>query len=178
MDLEKLRYPIGRFKPVEGSPIELVKTCVRKIEQLPVQLSQAVVHLNDDQLNTPYRPDGWTVRQVVHHVTDSHINSYVRYHWALTEVDPIIKAYEEQQWAELPDGKNAPISLSLSLLEALHKRWAYLLNEMNPEDYDRLLNHPEWKFPLSLGFMTQLYAWHGEHHLAHIISLIKRKNWF
>ena len=177
MDLEQLKYPIGRFEPIESLSADGLQKCIGRIDAIPDKVSAAVSDLTEIQLDTPYRPGGWTVRQVVHHLVDSHINSYVRYHWAMTEDEPLIKAYEEQMWAELPDGKNAPLEFSIPLLHALHKRWVYLLGKMETSDFEKLLNHPQWKKPLSLEFMTQLYAWHGDHHLAHITSLKEREGW-
>ena len=137
----------------------------------------AVKGLNDAQLATPYRPDGWTVRQVVHHVPDSHMNAYVRIKLALTEDVPTIKPYDEAKWAELPDGKSKLIEQSLALLDALHSRWVFLLRRLQPSDFKRTYHHPEWKTPMSLDDAIAMYAWHGRHHVGHITALREREKW-
>lgn len=134
---------------------------------MPSRLSSSVQGLGDNQLNTPYREGGWTIRQVVHHLADSHINSYVRFRLALTEDTPTIRPYEESLWAELPDAKSLPLKPSLDLLDGLHNRWTMLLRHMTEQDFQRRLLHPELG-ELSLAWMLGLYAWHGRHHLAHI----------
>ncbi|MEK6570441.1 MAG: YfiT family bacillithiol transferase, partial [Bacteroidota bacterium] len=149
---------------------------IQHLADAPANLRGAVRGLSDRQLDTPYRPGGWTVRQVVHHVPDSHLNAYIRFKLALTENEPTIKPYEQQLWAELPDARTGPIEMSLALLEALHKRWVLLLQSLNPSDFNRTFRHPE------LGLMTldrtlALYAWHGRHHVAHITSLRERMGW-
>lgn len=176
MDLEKLKYPIGQYSLKKTLTERERKDCLEKIRTTPQLLREAIQGLSEAQLNTPYRPDGWTVRQVVHHVPDSHINSYVRFRWAMTEPSPTIKAYEEQHWAELPDGKNAPINISLDLLEVLHKRWMLLLDSMTETDFAKILVHPV-SGELTLDEMLQIYAWHGPHHIAHITELRKREGW-
>ena len=143
----------------------------------PAEMEAAVRGLSASQLNTPYRPEGWTARQVVHHVADSHINAYVRFKLALTEDGPTIKPYDEAKWAELPDSKSDLVAQSLTLLEMLHKRWHFLLTHMQQSDFLRKLNHPEWDSPLTLDAMLALYAWHGKHHAAHITELRKREGW-
>ena len=137
----------------------------------------AVSGLTDAQLDTPYRPGGWTVRQVVHHVPDSHVNAYIRLKLALTEHAPTIKPYDEAKWAELDDGKSKLVEHSLALLDALHARWVFLLERMSPSDFDRKVNHPEWDTPMSLDHLLALYSWHGKHHVAHITSLRERSGW-
>ncbi|MCL4111458.1 UNVERIFIED_CONTAM: hypothetical protein GTU68_020732 [Idotea baltica] len=178
MELENLKYPTGRFKSqLYYSFDKHTQVHIAQIQSLPQRLKSVVENLSEEQLNTPYRPDGWTVRQLIHHIVDSHINSYVRYRWALTEDTPIIKAYDEKSWAQLPDAQEAPIALSLHLLEALHARWSALLTAMSEEDFQKKLAHPDWEKNLSLSLMTHLYSWHGNHHLAHVTSLIERKGW-
>lgn len=145
------------------------------IRRFPKKLRVTVKGLTDEQLDTPYRPGGWTVRQVVHHVADSHVNSYVRFKWTLTEDTPEIKAYEQEAWAELYDSRKAPIKSSLRILDGIHRRWSQVLNAMSEEDFKRELTHPEWEYRLSLDRMLSLYAWHSRHHLAHITSLIDRE---
>ena len=148
-----------------------------EIAAAPAEMEAAVRGLSASQLNTPYRPEGWTARQVVHHVADSHINAYVRFKLALTEDVPTIKPYDEAKWAELPDSKSDLVAQSLTLLEMLHKRWHFLLTHMQQSDFLRKLNHPEWDSPLTLDAMLALYAWHGKHHAAHITELRKREGW-
>ena len=177
MSDESLRYPIGKFSfPDAVTPSDREKY-LAEIERLPTDLRKVVEGLTDEQLNTPYRDGGWTVRQVVHHVPDSHMNSYVRYRWTLTEDQPTIKAYYEDRWAELPDASSAPIEPSLQLLEAVHRRWMLLLRAMNDEDYARSFTHPETSKVIRLDSMLALYAWHGKHHVAHIQSLKDRMGW-
>lgn len=177
MDIEKLQYPIGKFKSPEKVSGEQRNEFIRNIEELPQKVANAVKGFSSEQLDTPYRPGGWTVRQVIHHMADSHINSYVRFRWALTEDEPMIKAYEEKPWAELPDAKSGDVELSLNLLSALHARWVTLLKSMSDEDFSRQLGHPEWTNKLSLNKMAALYSWHCLHHTAHITKLIERKGW-
>jgi Mycothiol maleylpyruvate isomerase N-terminal domain. len=177
MDIEKLKYPIGKFqKKVSIDDADRARM-IADIKSFPQRLTTLVTELSEDQLNTPYRPDGWTVRQLVHHLADSHVNSYIRFRWALTEDTPTIKAYEEKSWAELPDAKGAHIKFSLNLLKAIHARWTLLLERMTKEDFSRELSHPEWQANLSLDDMLQVYQWHCEHHLNHIIALIEREQW-
>lgn len=171
-----LRYPVGHFdKSREVSPEELEKH-LAELEALPAQLRQAVQGLTDVQLDTPYRPGGWTLRQVVHHLADSHMNSYIRFKLALTEDTPTIKPYEEQLWAELPDSKQEPVEVSLVLLEALHQRWLVLLRSLRPADWQRKFVHPD-SGKTTLVKAAALYAWHGRHHLAHITNLREYSKW-
>jgi hypothetical protein len=170
------RYPLGKFS-FEGNMTEQQKArCLDDIEQTPARLRAAVSGLNDQQLDTPYRDAGWTVRQVVHHVPDSHMNSYVRFKLALTEDEPTIRPYMENLWAELPEAKSAPIELSLTLLESLHQRWMLALRGIKPEEWKRNLRHPEMGL-LSLEKTLALYAWHGRHHVAHVTSLRELMGW-
>ena len=175
--LEPLRFPIGRFKKQENISEATIKQCIRDIEALPQLMEFSVKELNDAQLNTQYRPEGWTIRQVVHHVCDSHINSYVRFKWALTEEAPTIKAYDEKNWAEVEDGKNAPVEVSLEILKALHRRWVMMLKNLNKADLKRTFVHPETGYAYSLEMAITLYAWHGKHHVAQIESLKERSGW-
>ena len=171
-----LRYPIGKVQRVEKLTESQRRELIDAIAQTPAKLRAAVAGLNDKQLDTPYRPGGWTVRQVVHHLPDSHLNSFVRFKLALTEDEPTIKPYDEARWAELPDSK-APIEVSLSLLEDLHKRWILLLNALAPAEWQRTLRHPERPGPTTLDDNLQIYAWHGRHHVAHITALRERNGW-
>lgn len=136
----------------------------------------AIEGLNEQQLDTPYRVGGWTIRQVIHHVPDSHLNAYVRFKLALTEDAPAIKTYDEAAWATLPDAKTTPIETSLSLLEAIHVRWDIIMRSMSDSDFQRTINHPEWG-NVDLNWMVRMYEWHGRHHSAHITSLRQRMGW-
>ncbi len=176
-ELYHLRYPIGKFVPPDHITDAHLKTWISDIENLPSQLRKAVKKMTVGQLETPYRPDGWTVRQVVHHTADSHMNAYIRFKLALTEANPIIKPYEEQFWAELEDGKNADINISLALLDNLHKRWVILLHSLKEADFEKTFFHPASQQSVSLRAAAGTYSWHGRHHLAHITELIKRENW-
>ncbi len=175
--LEKLRFPIGRFAPPEAYNAEQIKLFINEIEKLPVALRQETNGLSDDQLDQLYRPEGWTIRQVVHHLADSHLNSYTRFKLALTEDHPSIRPYQEGLWAELPDGKHAPIDLSLDILDSLHRRWVLVLQQMTPEQWTRTFFHPEYKTTWSIQQAMAIYAWHGKHHLAHITELKNRMGW-
>jgi hypothetical protein len=175
--LESIRFPIGRFKIQENISEETINQCIRDIEALPNLLRLSVEKLNDTQLDTPYRTEGWTLRQVVHHVADSHVNSYVRFKWALTEEAPTIKVYDEKEWAELEEAKTAPVEISLDLLESLHKRWVIMLKNLRKEDLKRTFIHPKSGFAYALEMAITLYAWHGKHHVGHIQSLKERNNW-
>jgi uncharacterized damage-inducible protein DinB len=169
------RYPIGKFTPVPIlSPAERTDR-VEQISAAPANFRRAVAGLNDAQLDTPYREGGWTVRQVAHHLPDSHMNAYMRFKWGLTEENPAIKTYEEKDWAKTPETR-APIAVSLELLTALHQRWVTLLRGMRPADFMRTIQHPEWGTP-SLDTMLALYAWHGRHHTAHVTALRTRMGW-
>lgn len=170
------RYPIGKFT-YNGPPSEQHKqTFLTEIAQAPANLRAALRGLSGSQLDTPYRAGGWTVRQVTHHVPDSHLNAYVRFKLALTEDDPTIKPYAEGPWAELPDTKTTPVEVSLTLLDSLHDRWVRLLRSLTPEQWKRTFRHPEMG-PMDLEKTLALYAWHGKHHVAHITELRKRMSW-
>jgi len=170
------RFPVGKFH-YDGPPSEeQKKKFLDEIALTPVNLRSAVKGLTEQQLDTPYRPGGWTVRQVVHHVPDSHLNSYIRFKLALTEDEPIIKTYEEARWAELPDTKATPIEVSLTLLESLHDRWMRLLRSLGPEDWKKTFRHPALG-PMTLEKTLALYAWHGRHHVAHITELRRQMSW-
>ena len=170
------RYPIGKFKPADTLSDEQRTRCIREIAEAPAALRAAVAGLADVQLDTPYRPDGWTVRQVVHHLPDSHLNAYVRFKLTLTEMEPTVKPYDESLWAELHDARTAGIGISLALLDSLHTRWVMFLNSLKPEDFERKLNHPDIGV-VKLQWFLQEYAWHGRHHIAQITSLRERMKW-
>ena len=176
-DLEQLKYPISEFIKPESLSREETDQHINVIEQLPDKLIHAVYGLMDEQLDTPYRPGGWTIRQVVHHLVDSHINSYIRFKWTLTEDNPTIKAYQEKDWAELPEAKDGPIEVSLKLLEALHVRWCMMLKNLTAEEMAKTFIHPETGQQVRLDTNIANYAWHCELHYAHIINLKRRKGW-
>jgi hypothetical protein len=170
------RYPIGPFEHRDPATPAQRAGWIADIVALPSLLRNAVAGLDDAQLDTPYRANGWTVRQVVHHLPDSHVNAYVRFKLTLTEDEPTIKPYDQARWAELPDGRTGPIAVSLGLVEGLHERWARVLQSLGPAEFARKLNHPELG-ALDLDFLTGMYAWHGKHHVAHITGLRKRMEW-
>jgi DinB superfamily len=171
-----LRYPIGKFR-FDGPPTEEQrKKLIDDISQTPANLRGALKGLSAQHLDTPYRPDGWTVRQVAHHVPDSHLNAYVRFKLALTEEEPTIKPYAEGRWAQLADTQATPVEVSLAMLDSLHDRWVRLLRSLQPEDWKRSFRHPELGL-VSLEKNLALYAWHGRHHVAHITSLRERNGW-
>jgi hypothetical protein len=174
---EDLRYPIGQFRYEAEPDQHRREQWIEEIAATPANLRAVVAGLSSHQLDTPYRDGGWTVRQVVHHLPDSHLNAYTRIKLALTEDVPVIKPYEEARWAELPDGRAAPIELSLNLLESLHHRWVLLLRQLTPADFRRRFMHPEHGRPIELQETLALYAWHGRHHVAHIASLRRRMAW-
>lgn len=174
--MSDLQYPIGKFQWSGTASDEDRRRAIAAIAAAPAQIRAAVAGLTPRQLDTPYRPDGWTIRQVVHHVPESHMNAYIRFKLALTEEQPTIKPYEEALWAKLADVKATPIEASLALLDNLHQRWVILLRLLSAEDFARTLNHPEMGV-LSLDRTLALYAWHGAHHAAHITSLRDRMGW-
>lgn len=174
--MNDLRYPIGRFQRSASVSAPDREQAIGAIADLPHQLREAIKGWTDEQLDTPYRPDGWTVRQLLHHVADSHMNSYIRYRLALTEAEPTIKPYNEAAWANLADAKSAPVELSLSLLDTMHQRWVLLLRSLDEQQWTRMFHHPE-NGPSRLDVTTSMYAWHGKHHLAHITGLRDRMGW-
>lgn len=177
MENKDPRYPIGKFKlDVSPTTAEERRRLIADIEETPAALRAAVRGLTPEQMETPYREGGWTVRQVVHHVPDSHMNAYIRFKMALTEEEPTIKPYEESRWAELEDSRSTPIEVSLSLMDSLHDRWAHVLKAIQPEQWKRKFRHPEMGV-VSLEQSLILYAWHGKHHVAHITELRKHKGW-
>ncbi len=175
--LERLRYPIGRFTANPPYSAAQIAANLERLEVLPGYLRSIVETLTAAQLDTPYRPDGWTVRQVVHHLPDSHLNAYARFRLALTEDEPTIRPYEEARWAELPDAARGPLELSLELLSAVHRRWIALLRELEPRQWERRYFHPESRQHFRLDTALALYAWHGEHHAAHVTALRARAGW-
>lgn len=174
--LEHLRFPIGKLTFDPDATGDKRRTFIRQIADAPAALRAAVGGLNDRQLDTPYRPEGWTVRQVLHHVPDSHVNAYVRFKLALTEDNPTIRPYDEAAWARVADTARTPPDVSLQLLDALHRRLVVLLESLQPSDFARPLQHPE-SGALTIDRLLQIYAWHGRHHVAHITELRKREGW-
>jgi DinB family protein len=172
--MEDLRYPIGKFSVDRSVTSDKRSGWIRQIGEAPAALRAATAGLTDHQFDTPYRPGGWTVRQVVHHVPDSHINAYCRYKFGLTEDNPTVKPYDEAAWANVADTARTRPEVSLVLLEALHERWVVLLESMTADDFARTLHHPEHG-PITLDWMLQMYAWHGRHHVAHITALRQRE---
>lgn len=176
-NLEDLKYPIGKVVIPEKITSKHIMEWITILDEFPQRLTRLVSNLNNEQLDTPYRPDGWSIRQVVHHLSDSHHNSYTRFKWTLTEDRPVIKAYFEDRWAELHDSKSAPILLSLHALTALHAKWTYFLRGLSPQELKREFIHPDGKKAISLAENIGIYAWHCKHHYAHISNLLKRKGW-
>jgi hypothetical protein len=170
------RYPIGPFRPPERIGDQDLFTAIDQISALPTELRSVVKGLSEEQFDTPYREGGWTIRQLVHHVADSHINSYVRFRLALTENEPSIKLYDEKAWADLVDSRHAEPGLSLDLLDCLHRRWSMLLHSFTPKEWARTFRHPE-RGVMRLDVNTLLYAWHGRHHTAHVKALRERQRW-
>jgi uncharacterized damage-inducible protein DinB len=170
------RYPAGRYERRNVLTPEERRAMIEEIAAAPRHMRDAVAGLGAEQMETPYREGGWTLRQVVHHVPDSHMNSYVRFKLALTEQTPTIRPYDEARWAELADSRDTPLETSLTLLETLHDRWVRLLRSMTDDDFRRTLNHPENGL-MTLDAMLALYAWHGRHHVAHITSTRARNGW-
>lgn len=174
--MSDLRYPIGKLQAKPELTGAEREDLIHQIAEAPAELREAVRNLTEDQLDTPYRPDGWTVRQVVHHLPDSHMNAYIRFKLGVTEQQPTVKPYKENLWAELVDGKSSAIEPSLALLESLHQRWVAFLRSLSAADFARTVNHPE-SGVINLDRLLQIYAWHGQHHVAHITSLRERMGW-
>jgi hypothetical protein len=181
MQTVDLRYPLGKAadQPLSKDGYnENVKTSyLLNIQQCPSILEAAILNLDEQQLNVPYRDGGWSSKQVIHHVADSHMNAYMRFKWGLTEDTPTIKTYEEAAWAELSDSKNLPVNISLTLLHALHARWHELMRNMTEDDWNRNVYHPEHKKNITLWDLLKIYSWHGKHHTAHITGLRERMEW-
>ena len=177
LELDKLRYPIGKFVAPVFYSDEYLSVKMDEIASFPERLKKEVFQLTNTQLDTPYRPDGWTIRQVIHHCADSHINCFIRLKWALTEDKPIIKQYLEASWGELHDNTTMPIEPSLSLLEGLHFRLVYLMRSLSEKELKKSFIHPEHSKEFKIEEIIGTYAWHGNHHLAHITELKKRKSW-
>jgi DinB superfamily len=174
--MEDLRYPIGKYVPAPFSEKQLQEWVI-DITFLPQHLENAILNLDESQLDTPYRPEGWTVKQLVHHVADSHMNAYIRFKLALTEDNPVIKPYDEVAWANLRDTQKLPVNISITLLHALHVRWVEVLKDISDADWNRTVFHPEHKKEMTLWFLLGMYAWHSRHHTAHITALRERMKW-
>lgn len=178
IDLESLRYPIGKLNVPKEVSQGQIEEWIETIESFPAKIRELTETLSNEELDWKYRPDGWMIRQVVHHCADSHMNSFVRFKLTLTEDVPTIKGYFEDRWAEMPDTTEVPISASLSLLDGLHARWSTLLKSMSEDDFKKKLFHPEHKRELSLTYMLGLYAWHCKHHTAHIKQALEHRGQF
>ncbi len=174
--MEDAIYPIGKYIEQPFSD-ELLKEWLLDIQYLPQHIENALINLDEHQIDTTYREGGWTIRQVVHHVADSHMNAYIRFKLGLSEENPSIKPYDQDAWAEMPDTKNLPVNISVTLLFALHRRWTELLNNMHPNEWERTLFHPEYKKTMTLWYVLGLYSWHSRHHVAQITALRKRMGW-
>lgn len=171
-----LRFPIGKYEALPFSEKQK-EAWVNDIKFLPQLLENAILNLDEAQLHTPYRHDGWTVHQLVHHVADSHMNAYIRFKLGLTEVNPTIRPYEQHLWAELNDVKKLPVNISITLLYALHTRWYTAISDLSESDWQRTVFHPEHKKEMTLWFLLGMYSWHGRHHVAHITELRERNKW-
>lgn len=177
MTTEELKYPIGRYERPTAFTAAILKKNIQDIENFPRKIRREVQALTAEQLDTPYRPGGWTIRQLVNHCADSHMNSLVRFKLALTEEKPIIRPYFEDRWAELSDSKKIPIAPALKMIEGLHERWVVLLKNLTKEELAKTFIHPEQNKEFSLEETVAIYAWHCNHHLAHITGLMKTKDW-
>ena len=166
--IENLKYPIGKYRPPESINPQILNDWILQIAQFPKDLRTITVNLSDQDLDKTYRPGSWNIRQLVHHIGDSHLNSYIRYKWTITEENPTIKAYDQDQWAGLSDSVKAPIDMSIDFIEALHRKWVFLLENLTEEQWVQTFVHPESGSQISLKWNLGLYAWHGQHHIAHI----------
>ncbi|MDT0644712.1 putative metal-dependent hydrolase [Zunongwangia sp. F363] len=175
--LELLKYPIGKMQFPQHHAMGYFEDWKQEIADFPQQLENLVKNLEESQLNTPYRPEGWTVRQVIHHLADSHMNAYLRFKWTLTEENPLIKAYDEKAFAKLPDSRKAPVQISLDYLKALHVKWIYLIENMAEADFQKTFRHPGTQAEISLLKCLAMYSWHGRHHYTHIEHLLRRRDW-
>jgi hypothetical protein len=175
--LERQKYPIGKFTPPETYTKDYIAEKIAEIASFPERLKKQTINLSEEQLDTPYRQGGWTVRQVIHHCADSHMNCYIRLKWALTEDNPTIKFYYEDRWSNLEDNLTMPILPTLQLLEGLHFRLVYLMQALDTNELEKFFVHPELNKEIQIKELIATYAWHGNHHLAHITVLKKCKGW-
>lgn len=166
--MQELQYPIGKFKSQPSYTAEEIKSFIQTLAALPAALAGVVAGAGEEQLDQPYRPGGWSVRQVIHHIADSHLNAYIRTKWALTEDHPTIKAYHQDAWAGLPDSLEGPVDTSLDIIRGVHRRWVFLLRTLTPEQLGRTFFHPESQRTFTIPQVLALYAWHSGHHLAHV----------
>lgn len=176
-DIDFLRFPVGKFSSPAIISNTQINEWIRELEIFPAEVRRISASLTDHQLDTTYRPGGWTLRQVLHHLPDSHLNAYMRFKLAVTEDKPMIRPYDQDRWAECGDAKSAPVMLSVSLLESLHYRWVAFLRTLTEEQFHRIYIHPEHNKEFVLKEVLGMYVWHGKHHLAHIIETVKRNNW-
>ncbi len=176
-EIRKLKYPIGQFTAPAPITEQDLQSYISEIEKFPGELKALVAGLTEDQLNTRYRENGWTVKQVIHHIADSHMNALIRFKLALTEDMPTVRPYFEDRWAELRDYSDTPPEVSLTLIDALHRRWAVLLRSMSKKDFEKIYFHPEHGEEFSLAESAGIYSWHGKHHYAHINELKNRMKW-
>jgi hypothetical protein len=176
-DIEKLKYPIGKLVIPNDISASLRHEHIKAIENLPKALYEITDVFNDEQLDTPYRPGGWTVRQLIHHIADSHINAFTRFKLGMTEDEPTIRPYDQESWCNMSDATNLDHHLSLNIISGIHGRWVRVLNDMTDDDYNKNVFHPEMDRRLSLGQLLCQYGWHSNHHLAHITGIRERKNW-
>lgn len=174
--MEDIRYPIGKYEPVPFDE-RLCHQRIINIEFLPQDLERSLLNLDEEQLRVPYREGGWSICQIAHHLADSHMNAYIRFKLALTEDKPVIKPYDQDAWAGLPDNDSIPVNVSVTLLFALHRKWAGLIKSIKPEDWSRSVIHPEYKKEMDLWYLLGLYDWHGRHHVAQINSFREKMNW-
>jgi uncharacterized damage-inducible protein DinB len=177
VNMDDVRYPVGKFDRRDRLTPGERSAMIEAVAEAPARMRDAVRSLDAAKLDAPYREGGWTVRQVVHHVPDSHMNAYLRFKWALTEERPTIKPYDEAEWAKLSDSQDTPVETSLTMLEALHDRWVRLMRKMTDADFKRVLLHPEHAGEMTLDSMLGLYEWHGRHHVGHVTALRKRSGW-
>ena len=176
-DLESLKFPIGKFAKPAPITKEIIADWISDISRFPARLKEAVSALSDAQLDTPYRPEGWTVRQTVNHCADAHMNAFIRIKLALTENNPQVTGLRQDSWAALPDSKSNDIGAALKIAEGVHERWTILLNNLTEQELERTFFHPVQKREMPIAESIGLYAWHGNHHLAHITALKKREGW-
>lgn len=174
--MEELKYPVGKYTEQPFSSSQL-KEWLLDIKTLPQQIEYAITNLDQHQMDTPYREGGWTVKEVVHHVADSHMNAYIRFKLGLTEEKATIRPYDQDAWVKLSDTQNLPVNISITLLYALHTRWMEILINIQGEEWNRTIFHPEYKKEMTLWYLLGMYTWHSRHHVAHITSLRKRMNW-